>query len=143
MGKDLIPTTTKQEGLPPIPTLREVLTESLEQVERHHVEHRELSGVPTGFTDLDRLTSGLQAGNLIVIASRPSVGKTTLALDFARHAAVRAGVPTLVCSLELNKAEVSQRMISAECTVDLNRYRTGPDGGVRLEADYSLARQAG
>jgi replicative DNA helicase len=124
VGKDLTPTTTQQEELPTIPTLREILTETLEQVERQHVEDRELSGVPTGFPELDRLTSGLQPDNLIVIASRPSAGKTTLALDFARHAAIQAGVSTLVCSLELNKTEVSQRMICAESTVDLQRYRT-------------------
>ena len=81
--------------------------------------------MPTGFAELDRLTSGLQPGNLIVIASRPSVGKTALALDFARHAAVRAGVPTLMCSLELSKKEIMQRVSCAECTVDLQRLRTG------------------
>jgi replicative DNA helicase len=81
--------------------------------------------VPTGFADLDRLTAGLQPGNLIVISPRPSTGKTTLAVDFARSAAVRAGVPTLICSLELNRHELVQRLSCAERGVDLQRFRTG------------------
>lgn len=106
------------------PSLRDVLTDALEVIERQHVEHREVTGVPTGFAELDLLTSGLQPGNLIVIASRPSVGKTTLALDFARHAAIRAKVPTLVCSLESSRTEIMQRLICASSTVDQQRFRT-------------------
>jgi replicative DNA helicase len=105
--------------------MRDALVETLEDVEQQHEKQKDASGVPTGFPALDRLTSGLQPGNLIVIASRPSVGKTALALDFARHAAVRAGVPTLICSLELSRKEIMQRMSCAECTVDLQRLRTG------------------
>jgi replicative DNA helicase len=106
-------------------TLRDVLTTTLEAIERLHEDHREITGVPTGFADLDRLTSGLQPANLVIVAARPAVGKSTLGLDVARHAAVRAGVPTVVFSLEMSKTELVQRLMCAECTVDMQRLRTG------------------
>ena len=106
-------------------SLREVLTGTLEAIERLHDDRREITGVPTGFPDLDRLTSGLQNSNLIIVAARPAVGKSTLGLDVARHAAVRAQVPTVVFSLEMSKTELVQRLMCAECTVDMQRLRTG------------------
>ena len=106
-------------------SLRDVLTGTLEAIERLHEDHREITGVPTGFPDLDRLTSGLQAANLIIVAARPAVGKSTLGLDIARHAAVKAGVPTVVFSLEMSRTELVQRLMCAECTVDMQRLRTG------------------
>jgi replicative DNA helicase len=126
VSKDLesIPEEPAEEP-PRLPTFVEVLGETLENIERAHEDHREVTGVPTGFAELDRLTSGLQPGNLVVISARPSVGKTVLAIDIARHATVRAGVSTLFCSFELTRNEVSQRLICAECTVDLQRLRTG------------------
>jgi replicative DNA helicase len=106
-------------------SLRDVLTGTLEAIERLHEDHREITGVPTGFADLDRLTSGLQPSNLVIVAARPAVGKSTLGLDVARHAAVKAGVPTVVFSLEMSKTELVQRLMCAECTVDMQRLRTG------------------
>jgi replicative DNA helicase len=106
-------------------SLRDVLTGTLEAIERLHEDHREMTGVPTGFAELDRLTSGLQPSNLIIVAARPSVGKSTLGLDVARHASVRAGVPTVVFSLEMSRTELVQRPMCAECTVDMQRLRTG------------------
>jgi replicative DNA helicase len=106
-------------------SLRDVLTGTLEAIERLHEDHREITGVPTGFPDLDRLTSGLQPSNLIIVAARPAVGKSTMGLDIARHAAVKAGVPTVVFSLEMSKTELVQRLMCAECTVDMQRLRTG------------------
>jgi replicative DNA helicase len=106
-------------------SLRDVLTGTLEAIERLHEDHRELTGVPTGFAELDRLTAGLQPSNLIIVAARPSVGKSTLGLDVARHASVRAGVPTVVFSLEMSRTELVQRLMCAECTVDMQRLRTG------------------
>ena len=106
-------------------SLRDVLTGTLEAIERLHEDHREITGVPTGFPDLDRLTSGLQPANLVIVAARPAVGKSTLGLDVARHAAVKAGVPTVVFSLEMSKTELVQRLMCAECTVDMQRLRTG------------------
>ena len=106
-------------------SLRDVLTGTLEAIERLHEDHREITGVPTGFPDLDRLTSGLQPSNLVIVAARPAVGKSTFGLDVARHAAVRAGVPTVVFSLEMSRTELVQRLMCAECTVDMQRLRTG------------------
>jgi replicative DNA helicase len=106
-------------------SLRDVLTGTLEAIERLHDDRRELTGVPTGFPELDRLTSGLQNSNLIILAARPAVGKSALGLDVARHAAVRAGVPTVVFSLEMSRTELVQRLMCAECTVDMQRLRTG------------------
>jgi replicative DNA helicase len=106
-------------------SLRDVLTGTLEAIERLHEDHREITGVPTGFPDLDRLTSGLQPANLVIVAARPAVGKSTLGLDIARHAAVKAGVPTVVFSLEMSRTELVQRLMCAECTVDMQRLRTG------------------
>jgi len=106
-------------------SLRDVLTGTLEAIERLHEDHREITGVPTGFPDLDRLTSGLQPANLIIVAARPAIGKSTMGLDIARHAAVKAGVSTVVFSLEMSKTELVQRLMCAECTVDMQRLRTG------------------
>ena len=106
-------------------SLRDVLTGTLEAIERLHEDHREITGVPTGFPDLDRLTSGLQPSNLIIVAARPAIGKSTMGLDIARHAAVKAGVSTVVFSLEMSKTELVQRLMCAECTVDMQRLRTG------------------
>jgi replicative DNA helicase len=106
-------------------SLRDVLTGTLEAIERLHEDHREITGVPTGFHDLDRLTSGLQPSNLVIVAARPAVGKSTMGLDIARYAAVRAGISTVVFSLEMSKTELVQRLMCAECTVDMQRLRTG------------------
>jgi replicative DNA helicase len=106
-------------------SLREVLTGTLEAIERLHNDSREITGVATGFSDLDRLTSGLQPSNLIIVAARPAVGKSTLGLDIARNAAVRSSVPTVVFSLEMSKTELVQRLMCAECSVDMQRLRTG------------------
>jgi replicative DNA helicase len=106
-------------------SLREVLTSTLEAIELLHNDSREITGVSTGFPDLDRLTSGLQHSNLIIVAARPAVGKSTLGLDVARHASVRSGVPTVVFSLEMSKTELVQRLMCAECSVDMQRLRTG------------------
>ncbi len=106
-------------------SLREVLTGTLEAIERLHEDRREITGVPTGFAELDRLTSGLQRSNLIIVAARPAIGKSTLGLDLARHASVRAAVPTVVFSLEMSKTELVQRLMCAECSVDMQRLRTG------------------
>jgi replicative DNA helicase len=105
--------------------LREVLTSTLEAIERLHNDSREITGVATGFPELDRLTSGLQSSNLVIVAARPAVGKSTLGLDIARNASVRSGVPTVVFSLEMSKTELVQRLMCAECSVDMQRLRTG------------------
>ncbi len=118
-----------------IEPLEELMYDALEQSKRVHI-----SGIETGFVDLDALTSGLQKGDLIVLAACPSVGKTALALTLARNAAVEAGIGVVIFSLETSRMELARRLISAETRVDLHKLRTG-----RLRDDdwMRLTRKAG
>jgi len=110
--------------------LEMVMGETLEQIERAHNRVSTVSGVDTGFTELNERTSGLQAGDLIILAARPSVGKTAFALSIARNAAL-SSVDTgrsngvAIFSLEMSKAQLAQRLLSAETRVDLHKLRTG------------------
>ena len=88
-------------------------------------EHRGLTGAPSGLRDLDKITSGFQKSNLIILAARPAMGKTSLALGIARHLGVAAQVPVVVFSLEMSREEVAQRFISTEAKVDSSRMRSG------------------
>ena len=83
------------------------------------------SGVPTGFTELDSLTNGLHPGQMVIVAARPAIGKSTLALDFARSAAVHHRMTTAVFSLEMSASEIMMRLLSAEASVPLDNIRTG------------------
>src|SRR4029079_1097659 len=82
-------------------------------------------GVPSGFRDLDRLTSGFQPGNLIIVAARPSMGKSAFALGIAANLAVRHERPVALFTLEMSKAEVTQRLMCSEAKVESNRLRSG------------------
>ncbi|MFC4243940.1 replicative DNA helicase [Gryllotalpicola reticulitermitis] len=84
-----------------------------------------MTGVPTGFADLDELTNGLHPGQMIVVAARPAMGKSTLALDFARSAAVKNEMPTIFFSLEMGRAEIAMRLLSAEGSLPLHVLRKG------------------
>jgi replicative DNA helicase len=84
-----------------------------------------LAGVPTGFHDLDRLTNGLHPGQMVIVAARPAVGKSTLALDFARSAAVHNKLATVLFSLEMSASEIMMRLLSAEASVPLRSIREG------------------
>jgi replicative DNA helicase len=84
-----------------------------------------VTGVPTGFTHLDNLTSGFQNSDLIILAARPSMGKTALALNIARNAAVDAGVPVAIFSLEMSKEQLSLRLLCSEARIDSSRLRSG------------------
>nr|WP_018502556.1 replicative DNA helicase [Parafrankia discariae] len=112
------------EGPTPLSASVSATLDRLEARERGE----DLSGVPTGFADLDELTHGFQPGQLIVVAARPAVGKSTLALDFARAAAIRHGRPVLFASLEMSRAELDERVLSAEARVSLQNIRTGRIG---------------
>ncbi|OAA23599.1 primary replicative DNA helicase [Frankia sp. EI5c] len=105
----------------------DTLTDTLDRLEARETGQG-LTGVPTGFSDLDKLTSGLQPGQLVVIAARPAVGKSTLALDMARAAAIRHSLPVLFASLEMSRPELDDRLISAEARVPLQNIRTGQIG---------------
>lgn len=84
-----------------------------------------LSGVPTGFSDLDRLTQGLHGGQMIIIAGRPAMGKSTLAMDFSRAAAIHNNITVAVFSLEMSRSEIAMRIFSAETGVWLSKMRSG------------------
>jgi replicative DNA helicase len=105
-------------------SIKQSLIETVEQIE-HLREHKdELRGVPTGFPDLDNMLAGLQKSDLIILAARPSMGKTTFALDIARNVAL-SGVPVGIFSLEMSAQQLVQRMLSAESRVDAWSIRTG------------------
>jgi RecA/RadA recombinase len=105
--------------------LRGRLTDQLEALERQHDTGTDVTGVPTGFPALDRLTHGLQPGNLIIVAGRSAVGKTTFAVDLARNAAIRAQVPTVLFSLDMTGNEMVQRVLCAEASINMQRMLSG------------------
>ena len=84
-----------------------------------------MTGVPTGFAELDDLTNGLHGGQLIIIAARPALGKSTLALDFARAASIKSDLPSIFFSLEMGRSEIAMRLLSAESSVPLQNMRKG------------------
>jgi len=102
-----------------------LLKDNLDRLEALYERGEEITGVPTGFTDLDEILAGLQPSNLVVIGARPAMGKTAFSLGLASHAAIEARKPVLVFSLEMGQLEVSQRILCAEARVDSSRVRTG------------------
>jgi replicative DNA helicase len=102
-----------------------LVRESFEQITRMYESGGEMTGTPTGFRDVDNMTSGLQPGNLVVIAGRPSMGKSAFALGIAANLALRHETPVAVFTLEMSKLEVAQRLMCAEGRVELQRLRTG------------------
>ncbi|MBU2542118.1 replicative DNA helicase [Patescibacteria group bacterium] len=105
--------------------IRNVLSGAFERIDELHREKGKLRGVPTGYKQLDNLLAGLQKSDLIILAARPSVGKTSFALDIARYVAVRAKVPTGIFSLEMSKEQLVDRLLCSEADVDLWKMRTG------------------
>lgn len=105
--------------------IRDVLADAFDRIDELHREKGKLRGTPTGYTELDSLLGGMQKSDLVVLAARPSCGKTAFALDIARHAAVRHRVPVGLFSLEMSKEQLVDRMICAEANVDLWKMRTG------------------
>lgn len=114
--------------------MKDVLTEAMDRLDRLHKTKGELRGVPSGFKDLDNKLSGFQNSDLIILAARPSMGKTSLALDIARNAAIRNNIPTAIFSLEMSTQQLVDRMLSAESRVDAWRLRTG---ALNLEEEFS------
>src|SRR3989338_2732544 len=105
--------------------LKDELLPAYERIERLHRGEEAVRGVATGFTKLDEILSGLQRSDFIILGARPSLGKTTLAFDIARHAAVKNHIPVGIFSLEMSREQVVDRFISAEAQVALWRLRTG------------------
>jgi len=105
--------------------IESLLKESFERITALYESGVELTGTPSGFRDLDRLTSGFQPGNLVIVAARPSMGKSALALCMAANLGVRSGVPVGLFTLEMSKAEVTQRLMCSEAKVESQRLRNG------------------
>src|SRR5215218_804613 len=105
--------------------IEELLKESFERITALYEAGAELTGTPSGFRDIDRLTSGFQPGNLIIIAARPSMGKSALALCMAANVALKHEIPVALFTLEMSKAEVTQRLMCSEAKVESQRLRTG------------------
>ena len=101
---------------------------AINEIESAQKRGGDMVGVPTGFIELDELTHGFHPGQLIIVAARPAVGKSTIALDFARHAAVKADKPTIFFSLEMGRAEIAMRLLSAESSIMLQNMRKGTIG---------------
>lgn len=119
--------------------LKTTLYKTWEEIERLHATKDEIRGVPTGFHDLDNKLAGFQKSDLIILAARPSVGKTTLALDIARKAAVEHNVPVCFFSLEMSANQLASRMLSAHSRVNAWSIRTGKN---LTENDFSLIRDS-
>jgi replicative DNA helicase len=120
-------------------SLKDSLPEAWERLERLHESKGELRGVPTGFHDLDQYLSGLQKSDLIILAARPSMGKTTLALDIARQAALNHGTPTVIFSLEMSTQQLVDRMLAAQSRVNAWNLRTG---NLSAENEFSKIRDS-
>ncbi len=105
--------------------IRGVLKSSIKKIESLFERQEMITGVPSGFTDLDKLTAGFQPSDLIIIAGRPSMGKTAFALNIVQHAAISEGITTAFFSLEMSKEQLALRMLCSEARVDAQRVRTG------------------
>ena len=105
--------------------IEELLKESFERITALYESGADVTGVPSGFRDIDRITSGFQDGNLIIVAARPSMGKSALGLCMAANLGVRRGVPVALFTLEMSKSEVTQRLMCSEAKVESQRLRTG------------------
>jgi replicative DNA helicase len=105
--------------------IEELLKESFERITALYEAGAEVTGTPTGFRDLDRLTSGFQPGNLVIVAARPSMGKSALGLCVAANLGVRHELPVALFTLEMSKSEVTQRLMCSEAKVESQRLRTG------------------
>ncbi|MER7955639.1 MULTISPECIES: replicative DNA helicase [unclassified Streptomyces] len=112
---------TTEDYLP----LGDIMEGALDEIEAIGSRSGEMTGVPTGFTDLDQLTNGLHPGQMIIIAARPAMGKSTLALDFARACSIKHNLPSVIFSLEMGRNEIAMRLLSAEARVALHHMRSG------------------
>ena len=111
-----------QKGYTPI---KDILIETFAQIEQLYNQKQHITGVPTGFADLDYKTAGLHGSDLVLVAARPAMGKSAFALNIATNAAVRAKVPVAIFSLEMSKEQMVNRILCSEAMVDSNKVRTG------------------
>ena len=111
-----------QEGMAPI---KDVLIENFTKLEELYNRKQHITGVPSGFTDLDNMTTGFHGSELILLAARPAMGKSAFALNIATNAALKANIPVAVFSLEMSKEQMANRILCSEALVDSNKVRTG------------------
>jgi len=116
---------TEKQIRPSFFDLKTILKESFKTIERLYEKKEFVTGVPTGFAEIDRLTAGLQPADLIVVAGRPSMGKTAFCLNIAQYAAIEANIPVAVFSLEMSKEQIALRMLCSEGRVDAQKLRRG------------------
>lgn len=131
---------TNKTGSRKFVALKDTLDEAWERLDHLHKTRDEMRGVPTGFVELDNKLSGLQKSDLIILAARPSMGKTSLALDIARKAAVNHKVPVAIFSLEMSSQQLVDRMLAAESLVDSWKIRTGHN--LSVENDFKSIGEA-
>ena len=125
--------------------VRDVLPEVVDRIDTLYHQDSDVTGLATGFSDLDRMTSGLQNGDLVIVAGRPSMGKTTLAMNIAEAAALQQGPPTAVFSMEMPADSLAMRMLSSLGRVELQKIRSGrlsDDDWPRLTSTMNLLSQA-
>lgn len=129
-----------QRGTQEVVRIKELMWHAMERIEARHRGDVSVRGVPSGFTDLDEMTNGFQGSDLIIVAARPSMGKTSLCLNAAANAALEGSTPTAIFSLEMSRDQLVERLLAAESFVDLQRLRSG-----RLrDDDYpKMSRAAG
>ena len=106
-------------------SIKDILISSFTQLEELSNQKEHITGVPTGFAELDRKTAGLHKSDLILIAARPAMGKTAFALNIGTYAATRANIPVAIFSLEMSKEQLGNRILCSEALVDSNKVRTG------------------
>ncbi|MGE0705381.1 MAG: replicative DNA helicase [Vicinamibacterales bacterium] len=119
-------------------SLRDLAQSSLDTIEKLHARKELVTGVPTGFTDLDEMTSGLQPSDLVIVAARPSMGKTSLVLNMAQHIGTKTDMTVGIFSLEMSKEQLFLRMLTGEARIDAHRLR----GGFLGERDWGRLSQA-
>ncbi|HEY7292017.1 MAG TPA: replicative DNA helicase [Vicinamibacterales bacterium] len=119
-------------------SLKDLAQGSLDTIEKLHAHKELITGVPSGFTDLDEMTSGLQSGDLVIVAARPSMGKTSLVLNIAQHVGTKTDMTVGVFSLEMSKEQLFLRMLTGEARIDAHRLR----GGFLGERDWGKLSHA-
>ncbi|MDQ3811571.1 MAG: replicative DNA helicase [Chloroflexota bacterium] len=131
---------SQQRGTDGFTRIKELLWPTMERIEALQRGGKTITGVPSGFTDLDEMTSGFQPADLVIVAARPSMGKTALVLNIAQYAAIESNIPVAIFSLEMSKESLVQRMLTAEARVDAQKLRKGM---LRDDDFPRMARAAG
>ncbi len=125
--------------------IKDLLVKAVDRIDTLFQQDNPITGVPTGWNDFDEMTSGLQRGDMVIVAGRPSMGKTTFAMNIAEHAAIKSGLPTAVFSMEMPGESLAMRMLSSLGRIDQHRVRTGKledDDWPRLTSAVGLLAEA-